>query len=45
MKVNPTDLRGCLVIEPRAFGDERGHFYERGNRPRFVAAGIDAASQ
>ena len=42
MKVHETDLPGCLVIEPRVFGDERGFFYESWNRPRFAAAGIDA---
>jgi dTDP-4-dehydrorhamnose 3,5-epimerase len=42
MKVIETDLPGCLVIEPRVFGDERGFFYEGWNRPRFAAAGIDA---
>ncbi len=45
MKVNPTDPRGCLAIEPRVFGEERGCFYEGGNRPPYVAAGIDVASQ
>ncbi len=42
MKVIETDLPGCVVIEPRVFGDERGFFYESWNRPRFVEAGIDA---
>jgi dTDP-4-dehydrorhamnose 3,5-epimerase len=42
MKVSETDLPGCLVIEPRVFGDERGFFYESWNRPRFAALGIDA---
>jgi dTDP-4-dehydrorhamnose 3,5-epimerase len=42
MKVHQTDLPGCLVIEPRVFGDDRGYFYEGWNRPRFVQAGIDA---
>jgi dTDP-4-dehydrorhamnose 3,5-epimerase len=42
MKVIETDLPGCLVIEPRVFGDERGFFYEGWNQPRFAAAGIDA---
>jgi dTDP-4-dehydrorhamnose 3,5-epimerase len=41
MKVIPTDLPGCLIIEPRVFGDERGFFYESWNRPRFVEHGLD----
>jgi dTDP-4-dehydrorhamnose 3,5-epimerase len=42
MKVRETDLPGCLVIEPRVFGDERGFFYEAWNHARFAEAGIDA---
>jgi len=42
MKVHETDLPGCLVLEPRVFGDERGFFYEAWNRPRFAEHGIDA---
>ncbi len=42
MKIHETDLPGCLVIEPRVFGDERGYFYEGWNRTRFAAAGIEA---
>ena len=42
MKVHETDLPGCLVIEPRVFGDERGFFYESWNHSRFREAGIDA---
>jgi dTDP-4-dehydrorhamnose 3,5-epimerase len=41
MKVTATDLPGCLVIEPRVFGDERGFFYEQWNAQRFTEAGID----
>jgi dTDP-4-dehydrorhamnose 3,5-epimerase len=43
MKVRETDLPGCLVIEPRVFGDERGFFYESWNQPRFAEAGITAS--
>ena len=28
MEVKKTSLEGCLVIEPRIFGDERGFFTE-----------------
>ena len=41
MKVIPTDLPGCVIIEPRVFGDERGFFYESWNQPRFVEHGLD----
>ncbi len=42
MKIMQTDLPGCVVIEPRVFGDERGFFYESWNHSRFREAGIDA---
>jgi dTDP-4-dehydrorhamnose 3,5-epimerase len=41
MKVVETDLPGCVVVEPRVFGDARGAFWETWNRPRFAAAGLD----
>ena len=41
MKVVETDLPGCLVIEPRVFGDERGCFYESWNEATFAAHGLD----
>jgi dTDP-4-dehydrorhamnose 3,5-epimerase len=41
MKVVETDLPGCVVIEPRVFGDARGAFWETWNRPRFAALGLD----
>ena len=41
MKVIPTELPGCVIIEPKVFGDERGFFYESWNRPRFVEHGLD----
>lgn len=40
MKTTPTDLPGCLLIEPQAFGDERGFFYESFNRDKFAAHGL-----
>lgn len=40
MKITETDLPGCMVIEPRVFGDERGFFYESFNRDRFVEHGL-----
>ncbi|HET6605016.1 MAG TPA: dTDP-4-dehydrorhamnose 3,5-epimerase [Xanthomonadaceae bacterium] len=42
MKVIATDLPGCVVIEPKVFGDARGWFYESWNHARFAEAGIDA---
>lgn len=41
MKLIETDLPGCVVIEPRVFGDARGFFYEGWNRSRFAEAGLD----
>lgn len=40
MKLIETDLPGCIVIEPRVFGDERGFFYESFNAQRFADAGL-----
>ncbi len=40
MKVIETDLPGCLVLEPRVFGDERGFFYESFNRDTFAQIGL-----
>jgi dTDP-4-dehydrorhamnose 3,5-epimerase len=41
MNLKPTDLPGCLLIEPRVFGDGRGYFYEQWNAASFRAAGLD----
>src|SRR5678815_238768 len=43
MKVMPTELPGCVVLEPRVFEDERGFFYESFNADTFAAAGLPAA--
>lgn len=40
MKLIPTDLPGLTVIEPVAFGDERGFFLESYQKERYVAAGL-----
>jgi dTDP-4-dehydrorhamnose 3,5-epimerase len=40
--VTPTALPDVLVVEPRAFGDDRGSFFESWNARAFAAAGIDA---
>ncbi|MDB5810241.1 MAG: dTDP-4-dehydrorhamnose 3,5-epimerase [Betaproteobacteria bacterium] len=38
MKVSSTRLPEVLVMEPRVFGDERGHFFESHNQREFEAA-------
>lgn len=40
MKVIETSLPGCLLIEPKVFGDARGFFMEGWNRERYAASGI-----
>lgn len=40
MKVTETSLPGCLVIEPKVFGDDRGWFFESWNRERYSGHGI-----
>lgn len=35
MKVVETNLKGCFVIEPTVFGDDRGSFFESFNKQRF----------
>jgi dTDP-4-dehydrorhamnose 3,5-epimerase len=43
MKIRETGLPGCVVIEPKVFGDARGFFYEQWNDARFREAGIEIA--
>ncbi|HEY5288668.1 MAG TPA: dTDP-4-dehydrorhamnose 3,5-epimerase [Caulobacteraceae bacterium] len=43
MKFLPTPVADVIVIEPRAFGDERGFFMETWHREKFAAAGIDVS--
>ena len=40
MNVEPTDLSGLLLIEPRCFGDERGFFLESFQAKRYRDHGI-----
>ena len=40
MKVIETDLPGCLLFEPRVFGDERGYFYEAFNHDKLAPLGL-----
>ena len=42
MKIQTTDIEGVLIIEPEAFGDNRGWFCEQYNAGRYRAAGIAA---
>lgn len=35
MKVTETELKGCFVIEPAVFKDDRGYFFESFNAKRF----------
>jgi dTDP-4-dehydrorhamnose 3,5-epimerase len=35
MKIQLTPLEGCVVIEPKVFGDERGFFFESFNQQKF----------
>ena len=42
MKVSHSKLKGCVIIEPRIFGDERGFFLETFQAVRYEQeAGID----
>jgi len=42
MQVTRTDIADVLVLEPKVFGDARGHFLESYNRRRFrEATGLD----
>ncbi|MBS7457820.1 dTDP-4-dehydrorhamnose 3,5-epimerase [Coralloluteibacterium stylophorae] len=40
MNVVETALPGCLIVEPRVFGDARGFFLESWNRERYAPHGI-----
>ena len=35
MKVTETHLKGCFIIEPTVFGDERGYFFESFHKDKF----------
>lgn len=38
MKITETKLKGCFIIEPRLFQDERGYFFESFNKNQFKEA-------
>ncbi|WKW45545.1 dTDP-4-dehydrorhamnose 3,5-epimerase [Myroides sp. JBRI-B21084] len=35
MQIHPTKLKGCYILEPRKFEDERGYFFESFNEKTF----------
>lgn len=35
MKTTETKLKGCFIIEPQVFNDDRGYFYETFNQQKF----------
>ena len=41
MKMIPTELNGCCILEPVVHGDERGFFVESWNRNTFSEMGLD----
>ena len=42
MKISHSKLKGCVIIEPRVFGDDRGFFLETFQAVRYKReAGID----
>ena len=42
MKVTPTGISDCLILEPKIFSDDRGYFYESFNQQAFnEATGLD----
>ncbi|MGH8105036.1 MAG: dTDP-4-dehydrorhamnose 3,5-epimerase [Arenimonas sp.] len=41
MKMVETGLPGCLVLEPKVYGDDRGQFYETWNKDVFAGLGLD----
>lgn len=43
MNIIETQLPGCLIFEPRVFGDERGFFYESFNADKLKPLGLDLA--
>ena len=41
MEVIKTQIEGLLVIKPKIFGDERGHFFESWSKEFFAENGLD----
>jgi dTDP-4-dehydrorhamnose 3,5-epimerase len=42
LRVSPSRLPECLLIEPQVFGDARGSFFEQWNAERYREAGVNA---
>jgi len=40
VRVVETGLPGCVLIEPRVYGDDRGFFFESFNHDKLVASGL-----
>lgn len=40
MQFEKTDFEGLLVIKPKVFEDERGHFFESFNKDEFIKNGL-----
>ena len=40
MQIIPTEIKDILIIEPRVFRDDRGHFFESFHSERYKQAGI-----
>lgn len=36
-----TSIEGVIIVDVKAYGDDRGYFMETYKRPDFVAGGID----
>lgn len=42
MKITQTKLKGCFIVEPQVFKDDRGYFFESYNHQKFKeATGLD----
>ena len=41
MEIIKTPIEGLLVIKPKIFGDDRGHFFESWSKDSFVKNGLD----
>ena len=42
MNIQETKIKGCFVIEPKVFGDDRGYFFESFSKKQFAdAVGYD----
>ena len=41
MEIIKTPIEGLLVIKPRVFGDDRGHFFESWSKESFANNGLD----